>query len=72
MSGVPGVGRTVKSAEPIRRCTLSMTRSETPTLVTVSVRSTGPLQTAPKSRSSSSSTAMTGPVGMVNLKTPRP
>ena len=34
LSGVAGFGSTVKSVEPMRRCTLVMTRSAAPTLET--------------------------------------
>ncbi len=72
VSGVAGVGSTVKSVEPNRRCTLLMMRSAAPTLSTVIVRYCGPAQTVPNARLSCSSIAIAGPVGLVNLKTPRP
>src|ERR1035438_8899809 len=48
-SGVAGVGSTVKSVDPIRRCTLSINRSAEPTLYTSRLRYCGPLQTDRKS-----------------------
>src|SRR5262249_49993077 len=71
-TGVPGVARTEKPVDPIRRCTLVVTRSLLPTLKISSARNCGPWQTVPNSRSFSRLTAIEGPCGLTNSKAPRP
>ena len=73
LSGVAGFASTVKSVEPMRRCTLEITRSAAPTLQTSIVRKcVDPPHTVLKARPSSRPTAIDGPVGFTKENMPRP
>src|SRR5450759_1571537 len=72
LSGVAGLVSTVKSVEPISRCTLEMIRSAAPTFDTSISRNVGPSHTVPNARLSSRLIAIEAPEGLTNANAPRP